>query len=1648
MPVAVQRPQVSCGRATLALLLLLAASSEAALAATYYVRAAGEDSADGLTPATAKRSIRRAAAEIKNAGDRVVIGPGTYAEGDIEPARSGAEGRPVVFLADTSGTLTGDPPGPVVVMPALPATSGFLFLGRHHVVIDGFTIIGAADAGIQVRPSPAGTESYSIVIRNVSTNDNAKRGMDVSASGSVVLENCRANGNQSAGIVLSGPAGRGFEPLVIHSEASDNVSHGIFLEGVSGARVQSSTFQRNGANGLMARASSMVTVADSTFQDNLDHGVAVGAGATAADAVANASLLGNLVAGNGKGGVRLAGSEMLRVEECVVRHNGVTAVSITGDAAAAIELLRNRVLSNQGDGAFVLGGMVTASDNELQGNTGAGLHVRGCSQLLATGNLATGNEGGGLTVGVPDVTANGALVPGSGAARVVMTNNRVEANGKTAVRVAAEGKLEVSRNNVLDSPAAGIAVITDPLGDLTLTDNTIDLVGTDGVSLAGTAAAILSRNSVRRSGSAGLRLRAYGNLEVSDNLVSQSGAVSIDSVSLALAGDFCAGDCGRDGEVTIDEILTLVGLALSGGGLSGCAAGDTNGDGEVTVDEVLAAVNRASSGCEPPAPAAMGANADPTPTTISVSGNVVEDGGTVGISVVASDAIEPHVTVTRNEIRRHLRGGLFLAGIGRAEVSDNVVDIIGTAGGPVADGISFRDTDTVVATRNRVSKSSGIGLGVGTADDEGSSSVAASDNHLLQNGKAGLNVFAAGDVSVADNLVLQNGSTGISIQTTGSQAFCSVVGNTIGANAGGDGLFLRGPRTGLVRNNRIFSSPASGITLRSAHNMLVFNNLVYVNAAEGIGIGTDDQPCSNVAVLHNTVYANGARGIRIDGDAGGVARGMTVLNNIVSLNNGSGIAVSQNAAWNYLSGFNINSDGYVDGTRRSGFDIAADPRFVDPAGADGVLGGSGFVDDDFRLAQVRAGQPTNSPAIDAGSDVVEVLGIDGSTATTGVPDVGRADAGYHYGASPESEVQVRIPFMPIYVRQDGNDGSDGREPTRALASIRAAAELAMAGVTVVVGPGRYLEGDIRLKNFSGRVAFLADSAGRLTGDIPGPVVVDANGQDTGFVLLNGGPATVSGFHVTGAFSAGIQVRAGADDALIENNVVFSNARRGIEIRDAHRGVLRNNLAYANGTGGLRVEASTGSSVLNNTVYANGEDGIVIGGTAPGQESPKSTVARNIVTGNGTGIKMQGSSSGYTSAHNVVYGPTPFAGNTPRADSDYIGEPWLVDPAGRDGVLGGDGFLDDDFHLQQEEQISPAVDIDFGSLDLLAAGSTRIDGLPDLGAADAGYHYPFVPAALSENALGAPLFVRATGSDSNDGSTPESALASIARALELGGPTAFVVVGPGHYRESGLRMGGDLERRQVAVLIGDAGGVLTDDAAGQVIVDADGGDGPVIVGPALVDGLQLRGGRGPGLHILPKAREVAARNLTICGNAGDAVYSAHAGLDLLNNLLCANGGAAVRLSLRRAAGYTRVINNTLVHNGGGLFLKDTTGQPTRARIFNNLIAENSANGMSLRRHSGGMPARNNLNVDGYGPGTVAAPGDVSLPPDFVGGSRSVVSCPTADEYRVAAHSAALDAGVGAAWALGLGHRSVRADDAPDVGTVDLGYHYPRSATDLP
>lgn len=90
-----------------------------------------------------------------------------------------------------------------------------------------------------------------------------------------------------------------------------------------------------------------------------------------------------------------------------------------------------------------------------------------------------------------------------------------------------------------------------------------------------------------------IRLRLFAILLYSTSLAGTALIAPTD----ATARTSCPGDCNGDREVTVDELVRGVNIALITQPVDACPAFDRDGNSEVTVDELVLAVNRALDGC-------------------------------------------------------------------------------------------------------------------------------------------------------------------------------------------------------------------------------------------------------------------------------------------------------------------------------------------------------------------------------------------------------------------------------------------------------------------------------------------------------------------------------------------------------------------------------------------------------------------------------------------------------------------------------------------------------------------------------------------------------------------------------------------------------------------------------------------------------------------------------------------------------------------------------------------------------------------------------------------------------------------------------------------------------------------------------------------
>jgi parallel beta-helix repeat protein len=192
---------------------------------TFYVRAGGDDGRDGRSPAAAFATIQRGAGKA-GGGDMVVVGPGTYREGNIVPVGNGRRRELVHFVADRDGSMTGDPPGEVLV-DATGFEVGFRISSRPWVVISGFSVTGANDEGIAIKSS-----SDHSVVANCVVFSNRGRGIWVRDSTNVIVFNSLIYANADSGIDFGGESRGSAGGVALGNTLFANARDGIRVEGL------------------------------------------------------------------------------------------------------------------------------------------------------------------------------------------------------------------------------------------------------------------------------------------------------------------------------------------------------------------------------------------------------------------------------------------------------------------------------------------------------------------------------------------------------------------------------------------------------------------------------------------------------------------------------------------------------------------------------------------------------------------------------------------------------------------------------------------------------------------------------------------------------------------------------------------------------------------------------------------------------------------------------------------------------------------------------------------------------------------------------------------------------------------------------------------------------------------------------------------------------------------------------------------------------------------------------------------------------------------------------------------------------------------------------------------------------------------------
>ena len=457
---------------------------------------------------------------------------------------------------------------------------------------------------------------------------------------------------------------------------------------------------------------------------------------------------------------------------------------------------------------------------------------------------------------------------------------------------------------------------------------------------------------------------------------------------------------------------------------------------------------------------------------------VVTDSGGYGILVEGPVASLDHVVVTNS-------GGYGILVKGTiASLDHSVVTNSGGYGilveGPIArlvnsvvsgsrlDGIALTNPGNVVVEGNEVFENYGNGI---TVSNNSTSAIATIGNANLALGRGnrvhdnlGHGIYAGGKVMVAGNSTWGQLSTDAAGVFVASEA-------TASRNVSYANYYGLLSANGAVEENRVYHNTAAGVLVTAG---VVRRNVVYSN-----GIGID---ANAVELTNNLIYANTSGGVWLH------QQGSTVVNNTIVQATGNAITVSDNSRHVHLRN-NILSVTSLSGTPGYGLSVSAnsqvgftsdynlfhvtgggrvanwqnvarstlaawqsaalfdqnslnqDPWFVNPVGADGVLG---YVsptqdgrDDDFHeqslygslhggaLAPVRdatSGLPvflTSTLAVDAGQSPAIDRGDAGdSSANEPAPNGSFINLGA-YGNTSQASLSP-LEFVTVF-RPDGQE---------------------------------------------------------------------------------------------------------------------------------------------------------------------------------------------------------------------------------------------------------------------------------------------------------------------------------------------------------------------------------------------------------------------------------------------------------------------------------------------------------------------------------------------------------------------------------------------------------------------------------------------------
>ena len=265
-------------------------------------------------------------------------------------------------------------------------------------------------------------------------------------------------------------------------------------------------------------------------------------------------------------------------------------------------------------------------------------------------------------------------------------------------------------------------------------------------------------------------------------------------------------------------------------------------------------------------------------------------------------------------------------------------------------------------------------------------------NILSNNSGRGITIYSCSTPTLQGNLISAHGAEAVYLHSCAS---ATVLNQAVWLNANGIRTYYCPSLT--LGANRAYSNTGYGASVESGA-VSAANNLFYVNGGAGLTLLNSPQS----TVENNSFYRNGTANLRLAGTHNNVR----VANNILSSSGSTQTCIQfdtlgtswfadyndyfiTNGAvlWNWKGPrYSLAALQNYSGLERHSLD--RDPQFLDPDGADNVLGGSGGADDNFHVA-------VGSLALDAGDPA-------SSFASEPAPNGSRVNLG-HLGATAQAD---------------------------------------------------------------------------------------------------------------------------------------------------------------------------------------------------------------------------------------------------------------------------------------------------------------------------------------------------------------------------------------------------------------------------------------------------------------------------------------------------------------------------------------------------------------------------------------------------------------------------------------------------------------------